>query len=444
MANTFEKNIVTTAQDKLRDEFFNFDTINRWEVIQTGAGQVISTAGALNGARYLNIATGTTINSETIIQSRETFKLPVKVAFGLSMSQRIVNQEVFVELVSVGGNNFVETDATFPSTNLNDATNAASLKFDGTVATSASYITRGFATPELNSGLAALVATTVATGTGPNFIPAGVWEINADMEEVVFNTRPVDSLAAVSAAFKRTQNLPDPSKDYKVRIRVRNLGTAPASTTDVRLHFIRLLDTTRFTVDFARHMGRTTDIADSLPVSIANTPAMTVSSGTITTVSALTGGGAAEDAAAGANPVTVGGVVRTAVSPTTLIAGDAARDTMTSGAAKVIFPFSVPEVQATANLSLTTTTAQAIRAAGAAGIRNYLVGLQVYNSSATAVDVIVLDGATEVWRQTVNATSGREFTFELPLKTTAATALNVNLSAAATAVRVTAQTFQSA
>ena len=433
MSNSQSKNLITTAQDKFRDGFIDFDTINKWDLIQTGSGQTISVAGAANGSRYLNIATGVNINSETIIQSKEIFQFPLKMSFALSMSQRIANQEVFVELVSVGYNDNTETNNLFTSANLNDASNAASFKFDGVTATNGIYITRGYGISELASGSTGLVATTVATGTGPNFLPAGIWEIAADMEEVVFVTRAIDSLAAVSAAFKRTQNLPDPIKDYKIRIRVRNLGTAPASTTDVRLHFIRLLDTTRVTVDFSRHMGRTTDVADSVPVAITNSPSIV-----------LAGGNAAEDAATTANPMIVGGIVRTATSPTTLIAGDAARATMTSSAAAVNFPFAVPEVQAVANLSLTTTTASPIRAAGAAGIRNYLVNLQCYNSSATPVDVIILDGVTEIWRQTVNATAARDFSFDLPLRSTAANALNVNLSAAVTSVRVTAQTFQAA
>ena len=284
----FEKSVVGTSRDKFRDEFFSFNNTTIWEVVQQGAGAAITVAGTTAGSRYLNIATGVGINEETIIQSRQSFKMPVKLAFGLSMSQRIVNQEVFVELVSVNSSGVIETDATFPSPNANNALNVVSYKFDSTVPTSAIYITRGFGTPELVSTSTALVSTTVATGTGPNFLPAGVWEINSDMEEAVFQTRAIDSVAAVNAAFKRTQNLPDPLKEYKIRIRVKNLSTAPASTTDVRLHFIRLLDTTRFTVDFARHMGRANDISDSLPVAISNTPAVTVASGTLTTLTTCT------------------------------------------------------------------------------------------------------------------------------------------------------------
>lgn len=278
----FGKMLVGTARDKFRDEFATFDTANNWEVVQTGAGMTVTVAGAANGARYLNVATGTTINSETIIQSRTTFKLPVKLACALSMSQRIANQEAFVELVGVDGAGAVETDTSIAaSANLNNATNAASLKWDGTTAANALSIVRGYGISELAQASSAYV-TTVATGTGPNFIPAGIFEINADMEEVVFGARNIDSLAALTGVNKRTQYICDPTKDYKVRIRVRNLGTAPASTTDVRIHNIRVLDTTRFTVDWARHMGRTSDIADSLPVALTTPTTLPVSMATNT------------------------------------------------------------------------------------------------------------------------------------------------------------------
>lgn len=240
---------------------------------------------------------------------------------------------------------------------------------------------------------------------------------------------------AVGTRASRYENLPDFDTPLYLYLWAFNGSVAPASATTWTVGFLSVESFLNNPV--AIQSIRLLGAHGLLPV--------TVSAGTITTVSTvstLTGGAVAEDAATTSNPIIVGGIVRTAVAPTTLVAGDAARVTMSSGAAAVVFPYSVPDVTAPANLSLNSTTAVAIRAAGAAGVRNYLGALQVYNSSATAVDVIVLDGATELWRQTVNATSGREFQFPIPLRGTAATALNINLSAAVTAVRATAQTFQ--
>jgi len=158
--------------------------------------------------------------------------------------------------------------------------------------------------------------------------------------------------------------------------------------TDLRVSFVRLFDYERFRVEtLARPTG---DISAAAPVSIQNTPAVTVSSGTITTVTTvttLTGGGAAEDAAAGTNPLTVGGVVRTAVAPTTLVAGDAARLTMTAGAAAVVAPYAIPEVtwQTPANVGGLVNTATPLQVKEAAGalLCNYVTAIDLFSEALT-------------------------------------------------------------
>ncbi|MVM39478.1 hypothetical protein GO730_20940 [Spirosoma sp. HMF3257] len=162
-----DKTVVGTSRDKFRDEFFSFDTVNNWDLIQTGTNHVLSVLGAAGGARFLNINTGTTINTETIIQSKGSYRFPVKLAFALSMSQRIANQEVFVELVSVNAAGVVETDVTFPSTNFNNALNAVGFKFDSTTATNAIYSVRGCGISELASASTPVTITTTATGSSP-------------------------------------------------------------------------------------------------------------------------------------------------------------------------------------------------------------------------------------------------------------------------------------
>lgn len=177
-------------------------------------------------------------------------------------------------------------------------------------------------------------------------------------------------------------------------ILLTNCGGAVVKRTDMRISYVRVLDFERHRVEFlSRPQG---DISQALSVNVQNAPAVTVSSGTLTqvwtvstvsTVSALTGGGAAEDAAAGANPIVTGGVVRTAVAPTTLVAGDAARVTMTSGAAQVMRLNSAPElswqVPAIEGGIVNTTTPFQIRAAAGALIRNYCSTLDLSSDALT-------------------------------------------------------------
>lgn len=260
---------IGNAPIPLLEEFLTFDDKANWELVATGADMTLAPNGVLNGSRYLNIASGITVAAETILLSRRTFKLPAKVTFALSMSQRIINQNVFVEMVAVDASGAVETNETFASALLNDAANVAGLQFQATTAANAIAIVRGGGVSDLVSANIAFL-TTVATGGGPNFIPATLFEIAADSEEVVFSARAVDTFGAAVIPIRRTQCLPDPQKLYKIRIRVRNGGVAPASTTDVRLHFLRVMETTRLTVDMARHAGRNGDAANSLPVVVNN------------------------------------------------------------------------------------------------------------------------------------------------------------------------------
>lgn len=229
-----------------------------------------------------------------------------------------------------------------------------------------------------------------------------------------------------------------------IDITTTNCGGAVIKRTDLRISFLRLFDFERARVEMlSRPLG---DQASAAPVVVQNTPAMTISSGTVTTVTTvgtLTGGGAAEDAAAGANPVTVGGVVRTAVAPVTLVAGDAARMTMTPGAALVVRPYSVSEAGWNASLALTTATATAIQAAAGASLKRNITALQAINTGASAVDLIILDGATERWRLTLPVNIPISISFPTELIATANTALNANLSAVGT-VRANFQGYTSA
>ena len=100
-------------------------------------------------------------------------------------------------------------------------------------------------------------------------------------------------------------------------------------------------------------------------------------------------------------------------------------------------PYAAQEVAWQANpVTLTTTTSTALKAAAAAGIRNYLTDITIANTSATGVRVDILDNATVIRSFWAAPTSNVTQSFSMPLKGTAATALNVQLSAAVTDVRV--------
>jgi hypothetical protein len=160
-----------------------------------------------------------------------------------------------------------------------------------------------------------------------------------------------------------------------------NCGGAVVRRTELRVSYIRAFDFGRERVEWAQRP--ITDISASAPVYLTGGATL----GTVSTVTAITGGGAAEDAAAGANPLTVGGVVRTAMAPTTLIAGDAARLTMTAGAAAVVAPYAIPEVtwQTPANVGglVNTNTPLQVKEAAGALLCNYVTTLYLLSEALT-------------------------------------------------------------
>jgi hypothetical protein len=168
--------------------------------------------------------------------------------------------------------------------------------------------------------------------------------------------------------------------------------------------------------------------------------ATVVGSGNFTVV-----GSAAHSAGASGNPVRVAGRVSTAAD-TTLAAGDVSDLFVTSSGQLVQKPYAAAELDWQYTGVLTTTTAQAVRAAGAAGVRNYVTGVQYQNTNATATTVLVQDGATTIaqFHAPANMALPAVIPFRTPLRGTAATALNVNCGTAAANILMNVQGYQGA
>lgn len=155
------------------------------------------------------------------------------------------------------------------------------------------------------------------------------------------------------------------------------------------------------------------------------------------------GGLAADSAAAAGSPVQTGGKVRTAVD-TTLAASDAMALTGTSGMQLLVKPYGLPETDWQFTGLITTATASAAKAAGAAGVRNYVTAVQYQNTSATASEIQVQDGSTAIWRGQAPASMAQPAIVVLPtpLRGTAATALNVQLITTGSNTFVNLQGYQ--
>lgn len=283
------KMLVGNVREKFKDEFFSFDTVENWTLVQTGPGMVISVAGVANGSRYLNIASGVTPNAETIIISKKLFNLPFRAVGALTLSQRIANTEAYFEVVEVDASGNVIEDITLGgSPTVRNARNAAGYKFDGVTVNNALYYSRAGATPELVSASTAFGTNiSVATGAGPNFLPAFMFDLALATENVIWQVNPVDSSSA-GTYVKRNQCVPESGPLYAVRIRLKNLAAAPATSTDLRVHFVRVLDSSRVSVDFAQIAGRAdaqnapmvqANIVNTANVAVTGTPSVIMTPG---------------------------------------------------------------------------------------------------------------------------------------------------------------------
>ena len=179
----------------------------------------------------------------------------------------------------------------------------------------------------------------------------------------------------------------------------------------------------------------------ALPVSVASIPSHAVTNaGTFATQ--LTGGGltalqlldntiVAHDAViSGSTGVSIIGFQARSTEPTAVASADATRGTATLLGKQITLPYAIPASTwnyATATLGVTDTADDEAKAAGAAGIRNYVTGVQVINGHATvATEVVIKDGSTVMWRGWADAVGGGvSAKFDPPLRGTAATAVNV-------------------
>lgn len=213
-----------------------------------------------------------------------------------------------------------------------------------------------------------------------------------------------------------------------------NCGGAVLKRTDMRLHLFRALDYTRQTVEIDGSIGNTADYQDALPVNMVNFS------------TSMTSAQAAHDAVISGSPFRVAGRALSALY-TTVATGDTADLVTTLVGALIQKPYSIPELDWSyaPAAAYTVTTDVVLKAAGAAGIKNYLTSLQVINTHATvATEFVIKDGATVIFRGFLpaNMNGDSDYVFNTPLKTTAATALNFAAITTGANIYVNAQGYQ--
>lgn len=428
-----------------------------WTRISQGSGQVNSQASG-NGL----ITTGTTINSECILRSTQSFIGSFLLKAQITLSQRIVNQNFFVELVDVIGDNLVTTinsatsvtvtipsnpftavnvgqsmymgayngtgtfvpsryaiasvsgnDVTFTVAGFAAGTGTCSLfgwnyhqiTYNAAVATTAQYDAqrRGW-----NSGNTAI--TTLTTAAPGHLIMMGGEDGNAFVADQLVASGTLNPYLVRGT---RVVNLADETIPLFVQIRSVNGSSAPSSTTTLTVGTISVenYNSQQVTISNSKNQGSTSMLPVILPVGQNLGTISTVS--TVTALANLQGGQTAHSSASTGAPLRIGGrVVPTtiATTDTTLVAGDASDVGVTTGQQAITKNFSTSELDYSFNIvspATTVTLQPLVPASGTASVRNYITSL-ILNTDAigAAGRAYLLDGQGAIGTSVTIATPG--------------------------------------
>jgi hypothetical protein len=267
MATTAPSLTIDTENLVVKDDFSG-TSINsgNWTVTQkAGTATTYSVANSI-----LTINAQTQANDYIVFTSTKTFTIPFRVQFLHSASQRIANNNLYLELVNASGIGATAIATTAVST----GTTQVAYAITGTTVTTGNVVAQ-------NQGVKSTADTGVTIATTASY---SVYEIDAYIDAVDFSTRTTD-VASVQAANStmRQRTVLDPGESYYVQIRSLNGATVPASNTAFNIESVVIQDTTDSVVAISG--GRGNNAADrAVPVSVENTTTATPN-----TITAITG-----------------------------------------------------------------------------------------------------------------------------------------------------------
>jgi hypothetical protein len=223
---------VSNLNRQYRQDFPGTSLPTDWALLSLGAGMTYSVS-----ASELVVNAGTTASSETIFRSTVPITVKCIARFIAKLSQRIANQNVYLELVN-------QTQSTWVRFN-----------FNGTTATSVQV-------ESANNGTANS-AISLTSSTSASY---AAYEIFADLEDVLFNTGTSNSNAARTGA-RVDRLILQPDEQYFAQLRVTNGATAPASATTVYLDALLLEDINTVNVELCRAAGDS-NAATAMPIRV--------------------------------------------------------------------------------------------------------------------------------------------------------------------------------
>ena len=92
---------IDNTNELKRYEFAGASLPSDWTITQLGSGQTVSVASSI-----LTIASGTTASASTTLRCVRPIRIKTYVRFIVSLSQRIANQNFYLELTNNAGTTF--------------------------------------------------------------------------------------------------------------------------------------------------------------------------------------------------------------------------------------------------------------------------------------------------------------------------------------------------
>lgn len=113
-AVVLDKLLVGNARNKFRDNFVTAaPDLTVWDLANDDSDHLVNAGGNAVSSSYLRISLDPVLqDSGVTLTSKNVFTMPFRLAFGLSISQRIVGQEISLEMVGVDDNDAVDNIST--------------------------------------------------------------------------------------------------------------------------------------------------------------------------------------------------------------------------------------------------------------------------------------------------------------------------------------------
>ncbi len=369
------------------------------------AGSGISTGMSYTFANSaLVFSMGTTINAEYWLMSKATFTLPLDLYPIVQLSQRIANNNVYIELVEVDS-----TGRLVPNTVAGEIRNRAGVRYQGTSGTALDLESVSGDSPA-----AAVVTASTATSASPGHDLL----IEYRNEDVILTTGVVDSTASHTTSGGRiSKQVPDHTKVYKLRIRFKNGSSAPASNTDVSLFRIVLNVVQDISVEVSSGRG---DMTPNKGMPVLLTGGLTGSSAI-----ALQGTQGDNVALAGSQFAVGGTILSTVGGPAIGTTGRYGSLTMDLARRVIVQPLGNPQSHDFNFATLANTTETNVIAAVAA-TRHILTSINIFNADTVSHVFLLRDTTAGTVRKRFQVDAGKTLDVSFPSAGIPQAALNTN------------------